>query len=56
MALPTDKFLETVDRNNNSFALVNVCSCRHEADLLGKRVRQAEGRLLGHGAAGGHDR
>ena len=35
MALPTDKFLETVDRNN-SFALVNVCSCRHEADLLGK--------------------
>jgi len=35
MALSTDKFLETVDRNN-SFALVNVCSCRHEADLLGK--------------------
>jgi NAD-dependent dihydropyrimidine dehydrogenase PreA subunit len=35
MALPTDKYLETVDRNN-SFALVNVCSCRHEADLLGK--------------------
>ncbi len=35
MALPSDRFLETVDRNN-SFALVNVCSCRHEADLLGK--------------------
>ncbi len=35
MALASDKFLETVDRNH-SFALVHVCSCRHEADLLGK--------------------
>jgi NAD-dependent dihydropyrimidine dehydrogenase PreA subunit len=35
MALPSDKYSETVDRNN-SFALVNVCSCRHEAELLGK--------------------
>jgi NAD-dependent dihydropyrimidine dehydrogenase PreA subunit len=35
MALPSDRFLDTVDRNH-SFALVNVCSCRHEAELLGK--------------------
>jgi electron transport complex protein RnfB len=35
MALPTDRYSEMVDRNK-SFALVNVCSCRHEAELLGK--------------------
>jgi NAD-dependent dihydropyrimidine dehydrogenase PreA subunit len=35
MALPTDRYSEIVDRNN-SFALVNVCSCRHETELLGK--------------------
>jgi len=35
MALPTDRYSEMVDRNN-SFCLVNVCSCRHEQELLGK--------------------
>ncbi len=35
MALPSDRYSEMVDRNK-SFALVNVCSCRHEAELLGK--------------------
>lgn len=35
LALPSDRYSEIVDRNK-SFALVNVCSCRHEADLLGK--------------------
>jgi Pyruvate/2-oxoacid:ferredoxin oxidoreductase delta subunit len=35
MALSSDKYSETVDRNN-SFCLVHVCACRHEAELLGK--------------------
>jgi NAD-dependent dihydropyrimidine dehydrogenase PreA subunit len=35
IALDTDRYSEMVERNH-SFALVNVCSCRHEAELLGK--------------------
>jgi Pyruvate/2-oxoacid:ferredoxin oxidoreductase delta subunit len=33
--LASDKFSETIDRNN-SFCLVDVCPCRHEMELLGK--------------------
>ena len=35
LAWSTDRYSEIVDRNN-SFCLVHACSCRHEAELIGK--------------------
>ncbi len=34
LALPTDSFSETVDRNE-SFCIIDPCACRQEADMLG---------------------
>jgi NAD-dependent dihydropyrimidine dehydrogenase PreA subunit len=35
LALDTDIYSEIIDRNK-SFCRVNVCACRHQADLMGK--------------------
>jgi len=41
IALATDKYSEMVDRSN-SFALLNVCTCRQERALVGKNCQKVK--------------